>query len=82
MCVSCRRMRPKREMVRVVRTPTGDVKVDPTGKLAGRGAYVCPEPDCVDVGVKQQRLAHALEVPIPEDVAASLFSRIGEGVGG
>ena len=75
-------MRPKREMVRVVRTPTGDVKVDPTGKMAGRGAYVCPEPDCVDVGVKQHRLQHALEVPIPEDVAATLLSRIGESVGG
>jgi predicted RNA-binding protein YlxR (DUF448 family) len=71
-CVACRRARPKREMVRVVRTPTGEVKVDRTGKLSGRGAYVCPEPDCVEVGVGQQRLQHALEVQIPEEVAQAL----------
>lgn len=73
-------MRPKREMIRIVRTPAGEIRVDPTGKLAGRGAYVCPEPDCVETGVREQRLQHALEVPIPEDVAASLFSRIGGSV--
>jgi len=71
-CVACRRARPKREMVRVVRTPAGEVKVDPTGKLSGRGAYVCPELDCVDVGVREQRLQHALEVQIPEEVAQAL----------
>ena len=71
-CVACRRTRPKREMVRVVRTPAGEVMVDPTGKLSGRGAYVCPELDCVNVGVREQRLQHALEVQIPEEIAQVL----------
>jgi len=65
-CVACGRMRPKRELVRVVRTPTGEIKVDLTGKVSGRGAYVCPEPPCAERGVKEGRLQHALEAPVPE----------------
>lgn len=72
MCVACHRMRPKRELVRIVRTPAGEVKVDPTGKVSGRGAYVCPEAPCVETGLKERRLQHALEVAIPDEVAQSL----------
>jgi predicted RNA-binding protein YlxR (DUF448 family) len=71
-CVACGRIRPKRELVRVVRTPDGLVRVDPTGKVSGRGAYVCREPGCADAGLREARLAHALEVAIPADVAAQL----------
>lgn len=63
-CVACGQMRPKRELVRVVRTPAGDVKVDPTGKLSGRGAYVCPTPACAGAALREHRLEHALETPI------------------
>lgn len=72
MCVACQRLRPKREMIRVVRTPGGEVTVDPRGKLSGRGAYVCPETNCVEIGVRGGRLQHALEAPIPEDIEAQL----------
>ena len=71
-CVACRQMRPKRELVRVVRTPSGEVRVDATGKVAGRGAYVCPRPECADQALRQGRLQHALEVVMPATVADTL----------
>lgn len=72
MCVACKQMRPKRELIRVVRTPSGEIKVDPTGKLSGRGAYVCPTPACATAGLKESRLQHALEVPMPDTLAVEL----------
>jgi len=71
-CVACGRVRPKRELVRIVRTPTGEIKVDLTGKVSGRGAYVCPEPPCAERGVKEGRLQHALETPVPEMLVEDL----------
>ena len=71
-CVTCGRVRPKRELVRVVRTPGGEIKVDLTGKVSGRGAYVCPEPPCAERAVKEGRLRHALEVPVPETLVEEL----------
>jgi len=62
-------MRAKRDLVRVVRTPAGEVRVDPTGKLSGRGAYVCPDATCVDRALRDGRLSGMLERPIPEGVA-------------
>ncbi|MFS8524194.1 MAG: YlxR family protein [Limnochordales bacterium] len=71
-CVGCRTSRPKRELVRVVRTPDGDVTVDPTGKLSGRGAYVCPDVRCLEQALKAKRLERALQRPIPDDVRRRL----------
>ncbi len=68
MCVACKQMKPKRELIRVVRVADGGVRVDPTSKIAGRGAYVCPTEQCAEAGVREGRLQHALEVPIPEEV--------------
>jgi predicted RNA-binding protein YlxR (DUF448 family) len=73
-------MRPKRELVRVVRTPAGEVRVDSTGKLAGRGAYVCPADGCVETALRERRLEHALEVPIPDPAAAQLRVAVSRGV--
>ena len=81
MCVACRQMRPQRELVRVVKTHLGEVKVDPTGKVSGRGAYVCPEPSCVERGIKENRLGEALGVAIPEAVEGELRKRVGLSVG-
>lgn len=72
MCVACKQMRPKRELIRVVRTPPGEIKVDPTGKLSGRGAYVCPTAECADAGLREGGLQHALEVPIPDGIGIEL----------
>jgi predicted RNA-binding protein YlxR (DUF448 family) len=71
-CVACGQMRAKRELIRIVRTPDGAVRVDPTGKLSGRGAYVCPQTPCVDRALREERLARILERAIPEDVADGL----------
>jgi predicted RNA-binding protein YlxR (DUF448 family) len=71
-CVACGQMRAKRDLVRVVRTPSGGVQVDLTGKLSGRGAYVCRDPDCVDRALRDRRLAGALDVTVPDDVGVHL----------
>jgi predicted RNA-binding protein YlxR (DUF448 family) len=73
-------MRPKRELVRVVRTPVGEVRVDTTGKVSGRGAYVCPAEACVDSALREHRLEHALEVPIPDSAATELRAAANRGV--
>jgi predicted RNA-binding protein YlxR (DUF448 family) len=61
MCVGCREMKNKKDLIRVVRTPDGAIEVDPTGKKSGRGAYLCPSQDCFNQAVKGKRLQKALE---------------------
>ncbi|MBC7335585.1 MAG: YlxR family protein, partial [Clostridia bacterium] len=64
MCLGCRAKRPKRELVRVVRTPAGEVLIDPTGKRSGRGAYVCPQEECLRKAIKHKALERALTVSV------------------
>jgi predicted RNA-binding protein YlxR (DUF448 family) len=75
-------MRPKRELVRVVRTPSGEVRVDATGKVSGRGAYVCPRPECVDEALAQGRLQHALAAVVPAGLADDLRHAVARASGG
>jgi predicted RNA-binding protein YlxR (DUF448 family) len=63
-CVACRRTTAKRELVRLVRTAEGGVEVDPTGKRSGRGAYLCPTPDCWRLAVQKGRLDRALKTSV------------------
>lgn len=72
MCVGCREMKPKRELVRVVRAPDGTVSLDPVGKKPGRGAYVCKSEACLNKAIKQRQLERQLEVQLTEEVAAQL----------
>ena len=68
-CVGCRATRPKRELVRIVRTQDGDVVIDETGKARGRGAYLCRRPQCWDAALKQGSLTRALRTSLqPETV--------------
>lgn len=70
-CIACRQPQGKRELVRIVRPPTGEVRVDPTGKQAGRGAYLCRARDCWESALHGQRLNAALKTTIsPESLAA------------
>ncbi|MGI6343720.1 MAG: RNase P modulator RnpM [Bacillota bacterium] len=78
LCVGCRTMRPKRELLRVVRTPEGEVLLDPTGKKSGRGAYICPSAACLEQALKGDRLGKALDVTIGQDVADALRASIVE----
>jgi len=68
MCVSCREMRPKKELTRVVRTPEGNVVVDPSGRANGRGAYLCLKTACLDKAIKSRELDRALETKVEADV--------------
>ena len=72
MCVGCREMKPKRELIRVVRSPEGEVSLDPVGKKPGRGAYVCRNENCLKRAIKQKQLERQLEVQLTEEVAQHL----------
>lgn len=76
MCVGCREMKGKRELLRVVRTPEGQIDFDPTGKKAGRGAYMCPQVECLNSAIKGKRLQKALEHDIPAEVMDALRERL------
>ena len=75
-CMGCRERKEKREMIRVVRTTEGDVRLDFSGKLNGRGAYICPNPECLQKARKSKSLDSSLEVPIPEEVYARLAAEM------
>ena len=71
-CMGCRERKAKRDMIRVVRTTDGTVTLDFGGKLNGRGAYVCPDPECLKKAQRSKALDRSLEVTIPEEVYARL----------
>ena len=71
-CMGCRERKEKRAMIRVVRTPQGNVTLDFSGKLNGRGAYICPNPECLKKALRSKALDRSLEVTIPEEVYARL----------
>ncbi len=71
-CLGCREHRPKRELVRVVRTPEGQVCLDRSGKMNGRGAYLCQNPDCLQRAVRAKALEHAFGTGVPDEVLARL----------
>jgi len=64
MCVGCQEMRSKRDLIRVVRTPEESIEVDHTGKRSGRGAYICPNAECLEKAIKGKRLEKALKQQI------------------
>lgn len=76
-CVGCGAKRPKRELVRVVRTPQGDVVVDPTGRKAGRGAYICPSQECLELAVRSRRLQKSLDRDVTQELVAELARQLG-----
>ena len=70
-------MKPKRELVRVVRTPEGTVALDTTGRMNGRGAYVCPDIACLQKARKGKRLEKAFECIIPDEIYDRLETELG-----
>ena len=78
-CVACRQVRPKAELLRVVRTPLGEVRVDRSGKLAGRGAYLCPSAACAAQAVKQKRLGRALGAAVGPEVTEEITGLLAGG---
>ena len=77
-CLGCNEMKSKKELIRAVRTPEGQVILDLTGKANGRGAYLCPSMDCFTKARKTKRLERALETAIPEEVYAAMEEALKE----
>lgn len=71
-CIACRESKPKRELLRIVRTPDGHVQLDPTGKKAGRGAYLCAKLSCWENALKRKRLEDTFEITISAEDRAAL----------
>ena len=71
-CVGCREMKDKRVLLRIVRTPEGEILLDSTGKKAGRGAYVCPDPECLKKARRSKALERAFDTAIPPEVYDAL----------
>ena len=76
MCVGCREMKPKKELLRVVRSPEGEVSLDPGGKKSGRGAYVCWQESCLMRAIKQRQLDRALETTVGAEVTEQLREKL------
>ena len=79
MCTGCGEHLPKKELVRVVKSPTGEISIDLTGKKSGRGAYVCPKADCLRKARKARRLERVFDCDIPDEVYARLEEEIQTG---
>ena len=78
MCTGCMEMKPKTELIRVVKSPEGEVSVDLTGKKSGRGAYICKDKECLEKAFKAKRLSRNLDVAINEEIYNRLREEINE----
>ena len=78
-CAGCREKKPKRELIRVVRSPEGAISLDATGKAPGRGAYVCPIKECMKKAQKSRAIERALEVPVEAAVYERMLAQLEEG---
>lgn len=78
MCVGCRQMQPKRDLLRVVRAKEGEISLDTTGKKPGRGAYICQSQTCLARAVKTRQLERALEHPIDQAIFDGLTEAVSQ----
>ena len=78
-CVGCREMKEKRELIRVVRSPEGEVSLDFKGKKPGRGAYLCPDSECLKKARKCRALERAFSQALPPEVYEALEAELGKG---
>ncbi len=81
-CLGCREMKPKSELIRVVRSPEGEVSLDFRGKKPGRGAYLCPDPACLAKAKKSRAIERAFSAPVGPEVYAALEAQMKAGDGG
>jgi len=77
-CLGCRQVKTKRELIRIVRTPDGNIEVDIAGKKAGRGTYLCPSFECWEAGLKGNRLDHALHTSLSKNSREQLMKQAEE----
>ena len=77
-CLGCREMKPKRELIRVVKSPEGEITLDFKGKKPGRGAYVCRSEACLKRAIKQKQLERQLETSLTPEVADALAKALAD----
>lgn len=78
-CLGCREMKPKRELIRAVRSPSGEISLDFKGKKPGRGAYICNDAQCLKKALKSKSLERAFSAQIPDEVYAALNEQMEAG---
>ena len=78
-CMGCRERKPKKELIRVVRSPEGTVSLDFKGKDPGRGAYLCPNSECLKKAIRSKALDRNLEVTVPPEVLEALSQEMEAG---
>jgi hypothetical protein len=76
ICVGCQTTRSKKELIRIVRTPDLQVRIDATGKLSGRGAYLCRDLECLSLALNGKKLQRALSVDLPPEIVESLRAQL------
>ena len=81
-CLGCREMHPKRELIRIVRSPEGEIFLDSKGKASGRGAYLCPNAQCLKRAVKAKAISRAFGLEIPQEIYDSLYLQMEEHTNG
>ncbi|MBR2080091.1 MAG: YlxR family protein [Oscillospiraceae bacterium] len=75
-CVGCREMKPKKELIRVVRAPDGAISLDFKGKAPGRGAYLCPEAACLQKARKANALSRSFDGAVPDEIYEALLGQL------
>ena len=78
-CLGCQEMKPKKELIRVVRSPEGEVSLDFKGKAPGRGAYVCPDAQCLRKAIRAKALERAFDTGIQQEIYDALLKNMEEG---
>ena len=78
-CVGCREMKPKKELIRVVKSPEGEISMDLKGKAPGRGAYVCADTQCLKKAMKSKALERAFSLPIGQEIYDRLLREMEDG---
>ena len=76
MCTGCREMKPKKELARVVKTAEGEIRFDSTGKLNGRGAYICKNKECLKKARKINALSRAFEMAVSDEIYSQLETEL------
>ena len=75
-CLGCREMKPKKELIRIVRSSEGTLSLDSKGKLPGRGAYLCCDVQCLERALKSKAVERSLEVPVSDEIIRDLRSQM------
>lgn len=75
-CLGCREMKPKKELIRIVRSPENEIDLDFKGKASGRGAYICPDPECLKKAQKSRAIEKAFGMSVPPEIYDRLHRRM------